>query len=61
MKYELTQEDVNIITGIADLALKASGLQNMQSINYIVEKFKNPLPELGVEILPKDAADKDDD
>lgn len=43
IKYELTQEQVNMLYDMADLCLKTGGLKNLPAINEVMEFLKNPI------------------
>lgn len=45
MKFELSQEDVVMIRQMADISLKAGGLQNLNGVNKILNILQRPLPE----------------
>lgn len=45
MKFEFTKDEINTLTAMIDLAVKAGGLQAAEAGLYFVNKFKTPLKE----------------
>ena len=44
-KYELLENDVQLIGQLCDIALKAGGVQNYNAVGRILEVIKKPVKE----------------
>lgn len=45
MKFEFTKDEIQTLTAMLDIAVKAGGLQTAETGLYFVNKFKTPLVE----------------